>query len=164
LYKTAHIIIWKKKQKNVMSQYEFRYNIVMAWFGCLPDQQFSENKKKRTWDEFSSITSATAASSQKRAKHVNDKSLDPISGSLRDRLGTDFHYIIESESKDPSCSVCRWAMSTESKRDDRVRGKCIGTCDKCGINICMKCFKIFHTIGNVKKLRAEVCTHLNRKK
>jgi hypothetical protein len=51
----------------------------MAWFGCLPNQKISKNKNKQTQDEFSSITSATAASSQKQAKHVNDKSLDPIS-------------------------------------------------------------------------------------
>jgi hypothetical protein len=37
-----------------------------------------------------------------------------------------------------------------------VRGKSIGCCDVCKVNLCLKCFKILHTVGNMDKLRSEV--------
>jgi hypothetical protein len=161
LYKTAHLIVWKKDPKTLLSHYEFRYAIVMAWFGVLQKTDgSSSSSSKRRWDDISSITPNSAASFTKRAKHVNNNSLDPVTGSLRDRLGTNFHYIVPSHSKDGVCSLCRWAHSTnQNDRKERVRGKSIGLCDKCGVNLCIKCFKIFHTIGNVEKLRSEALSH-----
>jgi len=49
--------------------------------------------------------------------------------------------------------------TTDKDQSDRVQGKCIGSCDKCGINLGVKRFKIFHTIGNVPKLRSKVKSH-----
>ncbi len=144
-----------------MSHYGFRYSIVLAWFDALPKCSDSSLKnKKRQRDDFSSITPNSSATFNKRAKHINDTSLDPVSGSLREHLGADFHYIEPSKAKDPACSLCRWAHS--SKQNDwseRIRGKSVGACNKFGINLCLKCFKIFQTIGNVKKLKAEVILH-----
>jgi len=37
--------------------------------------------KKCQWDDFSSITLNSSATFNKRAKHINDTSLDPIVGS-----------------------------------------------------------------------------------
>jgi hypothetical protein len=157
LYKTAQILVWKKNPKSVMTQYDFRYKLVMAWFGVLQ----APSTRKRLFEDSSismSTSTSTAPSSIKRAKHVNDSSLDPSMGSLRDRLSSEYHYIEPSKSKDPVCSLCRWANTSKGsdRMESRVRGKSIGSCDKCGVNLCLKCFKPFHTIGNVGKLRSEV--------
>jgi hypothetical protein len=55
LHKTAHIHVWKLGGKSVMSQYEFPYCIMMAWFGMLPKNDLS---RKRPIDVIS--TSATS--------------------------------------------------------------------------------------------------------
>jgi hypothetical protein len=161
LYKTAHLHVWKKDPKTIMSHYDFRYAIVMAWFGV--KIQKSGNlltSAKRLYNDFSTIAPNTAASFTKRAKHVNDNSLNPTTGSLREWLGAVFHYIGPLTAKEPVCSLCQWANTTsDNDRSYRVRGKCIGSCDKCGVNLCLKCFKIFHTIGNLTKLRSEVLSH-----
>jgi zinc transporter ZupT len=76
LYKTAHLHVWKKDPKTIMSHYEVCYAIVMAWFGV--KIQKSGNlltSAKRLYDDFSTITPNMAASFTKRAKHVNDNSL-----------------------------------------------------------------------------------------
>lgn len=155
LYKTAHVLVWKNNPKTVMSQYDFRYKLVLAWFGVL---EVRSTKKRLFEDSSLSTSTSMAPSSIKRAKRVNDSSLDPSLGALRDRLSSEYHYIEPSKSKDPVCSLCRWAGSSKGsdRMESRVRGKSIGSCDKCGINLCLKCFKPFHTIGNVGKLRSEV--------
>jgi hypothetical protein len=130
LYITAHLHVWKKDPKIMMSHYEFRYAIVMAWFGVKVQKSGSlpTSTKKRLYGDFSTVTPNTAASFTKRAKHVNDNSIDPVTGSLRDRLGADFHYIVPSSAKEPVCSLCRWANTTqENDLSDRVRGKSIGS-------------------------------------
>ncbi len=113
-----------------MSKYDFRYKLVLAWFGVLE----VISTKKRLFED-SSLSTST--SSIKRAKHVNDSSLDPSLGALRDRLSSEYHYIEPSKSKDPVCSLCRWAGSSKGsdRMESRFRGKSIGSCDKCGINL-----------------------------
>ena len=138
-----------------MTQSDFQYKLVVAWFGVLEVRSM----KKHLFEDYSISTSTSIApSSIKRAKHVKDSSLDPSMSSLRDRLSSEYHYIEPSKSKDPVCSLCRWANTSKGsdRMESRVRGKSIGSCDKCGVNLCLKCFKPFHTIGNVGKLRSEV--------
>ncbi len=89
LYKTVHLIVWKKNPKTLLSHYEFRYAIVMAWFGVTQNMEegSTSSSTKCCWDDISSITPNSAASFTKRAKHVNNNSLDPVTGSLHDHLG-----------------------------------------------------------------------------
>ncbi len=138
-------------------QYDFQYKLVMAWFGVLK----APSTKKHLFEYFSISTStctSMAPSSIKRAKHVNNSSLDPSMGSLQDCLSSEYHYIEPSKSKDPVCSLCRWANASKGsdRMESRVCRKSIGSCDKCKVNLCLKCFKPFHKIGNVGKLRSEV--------
>jgi hypothetical protein len=153
LYKTAHLYIWKKDPKTIISQYEFRYQIVLAWYGLLSNETAEGSKKRAFVDDTTSTSTPAATLFFKKAKKVTDKALDPISGSLKARLNSDYHYIQQSDAKDPVCSVCRWAHGDPSLR---VRGRIVGSCDKCLVNVCLGCFKPFHTIGNVNKLKSEV--------
>ncbi len=107
LYKTAHLHVWKKDPKTTKPHYEFCFAIVMAWFGVKTKSDSSlTSGKKPLYDDFSTVTPNTAASSLERAKHVNGNSLDPVTGSLRERLGADFHYSVPSNAKEPVCSLC----------------------------------------------------------
>jgi hypothetical protein len=139
-----------------MSQYDFRYQIVLAWYGLLQPSNAPEGSNKRAlFDDctIASTTISTGESSTKKAECVKDKSLDPVSGSLRARLNSDYHYIQPSDAKYPVCALCRWAHGDHSQR---VRGRIVGCCDKCEVNLCLGCFKMFHTISNVNKLKSEV--------
>jgi len=92
-----------------------------------------------------------------RGHKINDKSLDPKNGDLKIRLDADFHYPVPpGKSKYPPCSLCRWALQDGLSRNYRVQGASISTCDKCNVSLCISCFKPFHTITNVDKLRSEI--------
>jgi hypothetical protein len=92
-----------------------------------------------------------------RGRKVNDKTLDPTSGDLKICLDADFHYPVPpGKNKYPPCSLCRWALQDGASRNNRVRGASISTCDKCNVSLCLSCFKPFHTITSVDKLRSEV--------
>jgi len=101
---------------------------------------------------------ATLQQRLKKARPISNFTLDPATGLLKGRLDSNFHFIVPSQSKYPVCALCRWANSDEDndRSAARVRGKSIGTCDVCNVNLCLKCFKIFHTVGNLDKLRSEV--------
>ena len=137
-----------------------QYQILLAWFGKLPSR--NENSRKYDCDDQTSST-MDASLSTKKAKHVKDSTLAPVAGSLRARLNSDYHYIEPSKSLYPVCALCRWAHTSSKDGDftnSRVCGRIVGSCDKCTINLCLSCFKVFHTISTVNKLKSEV---LNRK-
>jgi hypothetical protein len=55
------------------------------------------------------------------------------------------------------CSLCHWAMKEKTSRDKcRVGGVHVGTCDKCNVSLCLSCFKPFHTISDIERLRSDV--------
>lgn len=161
LYKSAHLQIWKTEKKKLLSQYDFRREIVLAWFGC--NDKGNENKRQlATEDEGSnktrrvtSLCSVTVPPS--KGRRVNDTTLDPVKGDLSFRLDADFHYPVpHPEGKYPPCALCRWALQDDDSRDNRVRGASVSCCDKCNVSLCIRCFKPFHTITDVGKLRSEI--------
>jgi hypothetical protein len=172
LYRTAHSIIWKTEKKKILTQYRFREEIVKAWMEG--EKSDSEGQKKRKLSEnqvstYSSTSeslgrtrsSVTSIQSEvtvlQRGRKINDKTLDPTSGDLKIRLDADFHYPIPpGKNKYPPCSLCRWALQDGTSRNNRVRGASISTCDKCNVSLCLSCFKPFHTVTSVDKLRSEV--------
>ena len=163
LYKTSHLITWKTNK--IMSHYDFRKQIVLAWLGDKEDDNAELDpeeplNRKRRRDEAS--VSTAESSSNKRARRVNNESLHPRTGLLKCRLEYDFHYMVPSGAKRPCCSVCRWANNQkDSETDYRVRTGSIGACNKCGISICISCFRVFHTIADVEQLKSMVKKNSN---
>jgi hypothetical protein len=169
LYRSAHLLIWKTEKKKILSHYDFREQIVKAW---LEGDSGNESQRKRKQvstsssegDEVgrgrtrsSTISIQTSASLTRRSCKVTDSTLDPTSGELKVRLDNDFHYPTPPPgNKYPPCSLCRWALSDGTSRDTRVRGASISTCDRCNVSLCLSCFKPFHTITDVAKLKSEV--------
>ena len=104
-----------------------------------------------------SINDEMVASATKKATRFTDSTLDPNTGLLKCRLDNNLHYIINSATVNACCGLCRWALSDgQSNRNKRIRGNCVGKCDLCNVNLCMSCFKPFHTIGLLDKLKSEV--------
>lgn len=178
LYQTAHSLIWKTDKKFILSQYQFREEIIKSWMDGKEEEHESHKRRKlsetqvtsfhssassevmmgRTRSSTSSTYISTSDSNQAvRGRKVNDGSLDSTSGDLRMRLDADFHYPIPlPKNKYPPCSLCRWALKDGSSRDNRVQGASVSTCDKCNVYLCLACYKPFHTIMDVEKLRSEV--------
>jgi len=150
LYKSTHLLTWKKKKTSLLSQYEFRSQIALAWLKGAQDttgnQASEQTKKRKIYDDSTTSTRST------KSCRVTDASLSPRNGALRSRLDNDYHYPVPSAADRPCCSVCRW---TASSRDEKVRTN-VFTCDRCNVSLCIGCFKPFHTIADVRKLRSEV--------
>ena len=66
-------------EKSAMTPYEFGYQIVLAWFGMLPKR--NDSSQKWTIDSISS-------SGIKKARPVNNFTLDPAAGLLKGHLTT----------------------------------------------------------------------------
>ena len=163
LYKSAHLLIWKTPAKLVLSQYDFRRAIVLKWLGV--DHQSAESPeqggphpKRRKSDAVSLSACSTETSQGKRATYVTDAALDPLNGSLRQRLNefTD-HYPERSKLKAPCCSLCRLV-------DNQKFYTGVICCDICKVHLCIDCFKPFHSISSVKKLKMQVAKNIEERK
>jgi len=80
LYKTTHLIMWKKDKKSLISHYDFHHQIALAWLlgndGSPTNNQPA--KKQKIQDSMASDCSTTST----KARRVNDSTLDPHSGVL----------------------------------------------------------------------------------
>ncbi len=173
LYRSAHIIIWKTEREKILDQYKFREEIIKSWMdGDNEDELQQDSRKwkrsKVTVDSHSiSLHPSTISESDVvvRGRWIDDKSLDPTNGTLKCRLDTDFHFPIMQQSTNAPCGLCRWAMKEEVSRDKcRIRGVHVSRCDKCNISLCLACFKPFHTISDVKRLKSDVKKNYEQQK
>jgi hypothetical protein len=146
-----------------MSHYEYRKCITLAWIEpdtYWPDRYKNKNNKQAGITE-SAISvdgsrkrqlgtdSASVTSSKKRAVAVNDDSMDPRTGKLRNRLiaGHGLHMPEES-THDAKCGLHFWATR------ERKRGGKVLNCSTCKVSLCINCFKLFHTVQEADDLKA----------
>jgi len=169
LYRTAHLYIWKIEKKNILEQYAFREAIVIVWMGynSKDADKHLTNERKRKKDEapqkISLRSSTTESEETTRGWRIEDKALDAVKGSLKCRLDTDFHFPVPQATKNAPCGLCCWALKDEISRDKcRVRGAHVANCDKCNVSLCLSCFKPFHTISDITKLRSDVKKNFNQ--
>jgi hypothetical protein len=150
-------------EEKVLSQYDFQREIVLASLGYnenqnkrpLPREEEESNKSRRVGGMSLRCSSSTVP--QTKGRRVNDAALHPVKGDLRSRLDADFHYPVpHPEGKYPPCALCRWALQDCDSRDNRVRGASVSCCDKCNVSLFLRCFKPFHTINDIGKLRSEI--------
>ena len=141
LYKSAHLFIWKTPAKFILSQYDFRHAIALKWLGvehqsANPSDNEGSEPKRRKSDAISlSSAYSTDTLTGKRATYVTDAALDPLNGSLRQRLNefTD-HYPERSKLKAPCCSLCCLVENQKFNND-------VVCCDDCKVQLCIDCFK-----------------------
>jgi hypothetical protein len=105
--------MWKKSKKTIMSHYDFRQQIALAWLLSASGNSNQGKKRSRT---ISAHKSQSTLSSNK-ARKVSDASLDPNNGALRIRLDDDQHFPVNPTTKRPCCSLCRWV---EKERMEKI--------------------------------------------
>jgi len=160
MYKYTHLRMWKTPPSRIMSQYDFRKAVALAWIASKDSSADpARSDQKRKHDSISNSTSSTW-SSGKRAPVIKDHALDARSGALRDRLSDDVqHYLETSDVKQPCCQLCRHVEENPNIRNY----KDVFRCDHCRVHLCISCNKLFHTISNVKKLKSEVSKNIKNK-
>ena len=152
-----------------MSQYEFRKSVALAFI-------LNDNKKSRTSSTETTTTKSVSSCStskkslsvaesrgrrvnqqdnphsKRKAKRFNDKTLNPMTGSLSDRLNPVYNHlpennVAEQRNKSLRCQLHRWTdRNIEYKNNVMV-------CTHCNVSLCLHCYKAFHTIKHVKELK-----------
>ena len=94
-----------------------------------------------------------------RAVRINEHTLDPFIGKLRNRLvygGPDNlrHIPIKCMQQDPICALHRFEFGSSDNKG-KMRAQCMW-CNDCHVVLCISCFEKFHTVKNPKQLKAEV--------
>jgi Transposase IS4 len=153
-----------KKKKDLLSHYEFRKAIALAWLD--PDTYWAnryndtvlENKgTKRKLDDMSTSTKATTRSSSKNLKRptaVTDKSLDPYVGLHACRLSRDPpHWPKPQQTKRTKCALHHWAADLEERPH-------VVMCSRCRVNLCVHCFETFHSVENIVGQKNKICNEL----
>jgi hypothetical protein len=156
LYRETHLLMRSTKKSHLLSHYDFRQAITLAWLkGKNSDEIVQGSKRKR--DSVVSTSSESINPTNKKACHVNDAVLDPRQGSLRLRLNDDYcHFPEESGLKRPCCALCRFIQPNKNIKNYSN----VSQCDICKVQLCNRCFKPFHTISAVKQLKSHVMSCL----
>jgi hypothetical protein len=165
----------KEQNLKPMKHYEFRKKVALAW---LDSKQFwptrmknnktaaqaqtsvqdsqrdsvpgSSNTSGHTSGKHtrSSTSSGDASSKRHRACKFTDETLDPRTGHLRDRLTVGHgKHMPEPGSDTAKCGLHSWGAN------QRVRAQIL-KCTTCGVHLCVKCYKPFHTTQEVNDLKA----------
>ena len=105
--------------------------------------------------EVSTITNDSASSTSRRAITINNKTVrDPEFKSRRLVFTREYHHLPSSPKKFPSVSY----TSGSSKEQRLTLGvkKQICYCKTCNVNLCLTCYKIFHTVYDLDRIRDRI--------
>ena len=140
-------------KKNILSQYDFRKAIALAWLD--PKNYWKSNEKKRSADEINE-SSAVATRSRKKLKkkstYITDDSFRP-NGNMSDRLSRGIEHDFEMCSKHSRCAIHRWATDRKVSRHNDVY-----FCPVCNICVCISCHKLLRNEKDILSLKNELCT------
>ncbi len=82
LYRETHLLTWKTKKSHLLSHYDFRRAITLAWLTGKDSNDEIVQGSKRKRDSVVSTSSESINPTNKKACQVNDAALDPRQGSL----------------------------------------------------------------------------------
>jgi len=78
LYKSTHLLLWKTPRKNILSQYNFRKQVALAWLDekseAATRSLIDDTRKTRKFDSVS-VSSSTTISETRRAPRFNEEAL-----------------------------------------------------------------------------------------
>ena len=120
-----------------------------------PDEYRENKKNKRSaLSQTASLSSLSMSnfsqspeSMAKKKRRVCDGTLDER-GSLRIRLDTSHDHLPEEANEKARCSMHRWlGYETTSQ---------ISHCPTCNVNLCVKCYRIFHYTPNLVSMKAQL--------
>ena len=164
------------KESEVMSHYDFIKRIALAWID--PDTHAPErlrSKRILSYDDvedgsvrtrrrfisdsttISGLTSEDIGESRKKSNAtVSDLSLHPFKGKLKCRLLTSVQHLPEaSVCKKPRCQLHRWARN---RNGGEVMAGII-RCSYCQVDLCVRCFQLFHKEGNLIDKRNRIASN-----
>ena len=88
---------------------------------------------------------------------VSDTTLHPEDGKLKRRLEAGDHWPLPNVVKDPICQMHFWATQKKYRKQTMY-------CAKCGVTLCLICYKKFHTISHLvdmkEKIKCDYNSHL----
>jgi hypothetical protein len=163
LYRETHRLVWKTQKKRMLTHFQFRKAVALSWLtGKKVSSELNEftNARKRTTSVSTITNSLSTGSINKKARAVNESSLDPKVGALKGRLNDNYvHFPEPSTAKQPCCSLCRFVAPNKNVRTYTS----VFQCDICKVHLCVTCFKPFHTVTSVKNLKSQVISCLRDK-
>ena len=98
----------------------------------------------------------------KSAVRFTEYALDPEKGTLKKRLDMSFaHMPVPADGS--NCQLHRWAAriglsSEQAKKSPLPEGarKHVMKCETCNVKLCVRSWKTFHTVGDLKKKKDEI--------
>lgn len=160
LYQKYHNMI---NSKDVVSHYDYIKEITLAWINQELYWSKTVNRRKQNVDMVDDGKRKTRASraldialvlssASLKATPFTDKTLHPT-GKLSCCLNTAVQHFPECTSiSRPQCQLHRWARNREGKE---VRGQIL-TCSICCVNLCVSCFKVFHTEAYIVGIKDDI--------
>ena len=156
------------------THYEFQKWVALGWINPTKygpkSQAFSEASRKkhdifreRTFTPDCPIPTSipmdkNSTPTRIRCNRVNDSALDPLNGSLGQRLvfgGTcNLRHTPLPSSNESLCALHRWKYGRENK-NSKIKRQVV-KCKDCLVNLCLPCFNLFHTPMTVKQLKAKI--------
>jgi hypothetical protein len=84
MYNAAHLYIWKSKESNIMTHYNFQKQVALHLINPekFPLENREKLKRKSSDSDVRSLQSTATNTSSRKANTVNDKTLDPEQGDL----------------------------------------------------------------------------------
>ena len=142
-------------KRNLLSHHDFQKSIALSWIQKTGKYSIRKRKRGRTTDSISPLTidfsstalSTTSASSADcpKCSRVTDDSLQPITGGLSRRLDVTLDHLPDPSKSNSRCSLHRF-VGIETERQ-------VAYCATCKVNLCIKCYRFFHRIADVKSLK-----------
>ena len=160
--------------KTPMSHYELGRSICLAKIdplghgsckqrGSIAFQRGDHRGKPRKYSSKRSAPSvaSTASVSFKRQKaaSVTCKRLEDLShGFQATRLDHGLcHLSVPAVGKKPNCAMCRWATGNQYRAQ-------VSYCEACEVNLCVWCYKNFHTVERLGEEKEEICAGILARK
>jgi hypothetical protein len=159
-----------KNRKDLLSHYEFRKQIILAWlepetYWMDRDNASKSSKRKRAVESISSKdTRQTRSSNDKsagsqRATPFTDLTLNPATGALSCRLdhSGDGHWPTPKLLPRAKCALHYWSTCVEERRH-------VVLCTNCKVHLCTYCFRMFHTVEDLVGQKDRISDELLQKK
>jgi hypothetical protein len=160
LNRETHRLVWKTAKKKILTHYQFRRAITITWLTGKSTTKERENQGMKQKLSYATVTSTLSLSMEKKVPRINDSSLDPTMGALCGRLNDNvLHYPEATTVKQACCSLCHLVNPNKNVRTYSL----VFQCDQCWVNLCVACFKQFHTIASVKHLKSFVMSVIKQK-
>jgi len=105
----------------------------------------SNNKKRRAFTP----PSAELVPKMGKNNHLTDASVDSANGPFGKRLDRFVGHWPLKPDKRQYCALHRYCIKLDVRKD-------VVACSYCNINLCLDCFKLFHTLENLAERKAEI--------